>query len=288
MAVAPGHKLGQMIGSELEAAINGRLAAISQEFNLYLDRQGPRPARGRKRKVSWEDRYGNSHDLDYVLEEGGTREVKGTPRAFIETAWRRYTKHSKNKAQELQSAILPLADTYANVKPFLGVVLAGEFTVSSLDQLSSHGFSIAYCPYATVVSAFRRVGVDISSEESSSDAELESKIQAMERLNKGKMVQVHNRILRLNNQRFDTFLGSLRANLTRQVQQITIWPLSGRSHQFGSVAGAVEFIDNNDERAPTSDFVRYEIEVRFSNGDDIRGRFGDRTGAIEFLRSYAP
>ena len=45
---------------------------------------------------------GNVHDLDYVFEQGGTEATIGQPKAFIEIAWRRYTKHSRNKAQEIQ------------------------------------------------------------------------------------------------------------------------------------------------------------------------------------------
>ena len=288
MAHSPGHRLGQKIGDELEATIKGHLVALAVEFNLYLDHKGARPARGRKRKVSWEDAYGNAHDLDYVLEAGGTAEVIGTPTAFIETAWRRYTKHSRNKAQEIQSAIRPLAEKYSNFKPFLGVIVAGQFTDPSLRQLRSHGFSVAYCPYSSVIDAFKLAGVDVSSEEQSSDEELERKVKALTSLNKSKLVRVRNRIFKSNHRQFALFFRALRANLMRQVQQITIWPLSGRSHQFDSVARAVKFIDDNDENAPSSNFVRYEIEIRFSNGDDVRGRFRDKTGAAEFLRSYAP
>ena len=214
MAVAPGHKLGQLIGDELEASINTRLVSIANEFNLYLDHRGRRPARGTKRKVSWADHYGNTHDLDYVLEAGGSRDAIGTPRAFIETAWRRYTKHSRNKTQEIQSAIRPLAEKYGNVSPFLGVVLAGEFTDASLDQLRSHGFSVVHCPYGTIVNAFKRAGVDVSSDQSSSDEELQRKVDAVEKLAKHKLIQVRNGIVRLNRRRFDMFFGLLRANLT--------------------------------------------------------------------------
>ena len=79
------------------------------------------------------DSKGNTHILDYVMEEGGSEAVQGRPRAFIEIAWRRYTKHSKNKAQEIQGAITPLAETYQDSHPFLGAVLAGEFTEPSND-----------------------------------------------------------------------------------------------------------------------------------------------------------
>ena len=146
MAQSPAHRLGQIIGDQLEAALYEPLLSIAQEFGLYLDYKHSRPARGGRKKVAWTDSYGNTHDLDYVLEEGGSEKMQGCPRAFIETAWRRYTKHSRNKAQEIQGAISPLATTYQNFRPFLGVVLAGIFTEGSLDQFRSHNFNVAYCP----------------------------------------------------------------------------------------------------------------------------------------------
>ena len=89
MAESPTHKLGQIIGDEIEAAIRQPLQEVADEYGLYLDYKHARPARGGKKKVSWEDSYGNAHDLDYVLEEGGCEKTLGRPRAFIETALRR-------------------------------------------------------------------------------------------------------------------------------------------------------------------------------------------------------
>jgi hypothetical protein len=142
MAESPSHKFGQIIGDLLERMLHAPLKAIADKHDLYLDYKHPRPARGNKVKVAWRDSKGNSHDLDYVLEHGGTEAVIGTPKGFIETAWRRYTKHSRNKAQEMQGAIIPLAETYSDYNPFLGAVLAGVFTEGSLQQLRSHGFAL--------------------------------------------------------------------------------------------------------------------------------------------------
>jgi hypothetical protein len=33
---------------------------------------------------------------------------------------------------------------------------------------------------------------------------------------------------------------------------------------------------------------RYEVEVRYNNGDEVRGQFRDKSAAIEFLRGYQP
>src|SRR6266478_9530636 len=127
MAESPAHRFGQIVGEVLESAIEPLLAQFAKKHALYLDKKGERLCRPGK-KCSWLDRNGNKHDLDYVLERGGSRTNLGIPAAFIETAWRRYTKHSRNKAQEIQGAILPLVLTHHQHAPFIGVVLAGDFT----------------------------------------------------------------------------------------------------------------------------------------------------------------
>ena len=146
MAEAFGHKFGQIIGDALECSIGPCLKLFARKNHLFLDSRGPRPAR-KGNKVSWTDINGNVHDLDYVMERGGTATKIGAPVAFIECAWRRYTKHSRNKAQEIQGAIIPLFEKYKKEHPFIGVILAGEFTQGSLSQLESLGFSILHFPY---------------------------------------------------------------------------------------------------------------------------------------------
>ncbi len=105
MAEASGHKWGQFIGEFCESAIEPLLQAFAVQHGLFLDKKGIRPARPGK-KLNWMDSFGNSHDLDYVLERDGAPEKIGTPIAFFESAWRRYTKHSRNKAQEIQGPLV--------------------------------------------------------------------------------------------------------------------------------------------------------------------------------------
>lgn len=139
MAQSPAHTWGQIIGKIVEGAVIPILKDVSCNFDLYLDSIGPRRARPGK-KVTWLDQYGNRHDLDYVLERDGSETRRGTPVGFVEVAWRRYTKHSKNKAQEIQGAILPLAETYHHEAPFLGAIIAGEFTKMHSHSVIRLGF----------------------------------------------------------------------------------------------------------------------------------------------------
>jgi hypothetical protein len=175
MAGSPSHKFGQIIGDLLEAAVLPLLTGVSTKYGLYLDKKGKRSCR-KGLKCSWTDLYQNTHDLDFVLERDGTVAKRGAPIAFIEVAWRRYTKHSRNKAQEIQGAIEPLAVTYLHHAPFKGAILAGDFTDGAIEQLKSLGFNVLYFPYNTVVSAFAKAGIDALFDEDTPDKEFQHKL----------------------------------------------------------------------------------------------------------------
>src|SRR5258708_5640647 len=165
MAESLAHRWGQIIGDGFEMFVRNVLGEVAQRHGLYLDFKRPRATRGGQGKVTWHDGYGNKHDLDYVLERGGTEETLGVPIAFIESAWRRYTKHSKNKGQEIEAAVMPIAMTFSRHQPFWGGVLAGEFTRAALQKLESKGFGVLHIPYDSILAAFRELGIDASSED---------------------------------------------------------------------------------------------------------------------------
>ena len=177
MAQSPSHKLGQIIGDFLESAIYEPLRAAADRHRLYLDYKHERPARIQvKSRMEGPSRQHARPGLRSEL--GGSEEEIGSPKAFIETAWRRYTKHSRNKAQEIQGAIGPLAETYSNCIPFLGVVLAGVFTGGSLQQLRSHGFAILFYPYEVIVQVFAEAGLDVAFDEDTPDKLVQRKVNA--------------------------------------------------------------------------------------------------------------
>ncbi len=179
MAKSPSHKFGQIIGEILESTMTKYFQEFADTHDLYLDTHGERKARKGK-KVSWIDNFENKHDLDFVLERNGSENVIGTPVAFIESAWRRYTKHSRNKAQEIQGAILPLSLTHNFSAPFLGVVLAGVFTEGALTQLKSRGFKILYFKYHTIIEAFSAFGLDAKFDENTPTKDFWDKISEWE------------------------------------------------------------------------------------------------------------
>jgi hypothetical protein len=284
MAESPSHAFGQIIGDVLELALHQPLHKLAHELGLYLDYKHPRASRGGKALVSWIDGKGNSHDLDYVFEQGGTEKKIGTPKAFIETAWRRYTKHSKNKAQEIEGAVGHLRARYSEYQPALAVVLGGEFTDPSLQQLRSHGFIVLHFSYGDIIAAFAKCGVDLAYEEATSDTEMQAKLDAFKVLSDEKRKALPVELRKIGAASIEAFLVELRTALTRTIKTIRILPLySGEAIDVSSIEAAVIAIDNIDETSGGGQFARYEVDVRYSNGSEIRGTFKSKGEAKEFL-----
>lgn len=285
MATSPSHKLGQMIGNMLEDIMSPILKNIVQKHSLYLDVVGHKRPGVRGKKLTWLDSYDSAHDLDFVIESGGSDLKRGRPVAFIETAWRRYTKHSKNKAQEIQGAILPIADRYYQECPFKGAILAGVFTAPSLAQLRATGFEVLYISYESIVEAFKGVGVDISFDENTSTADLLLKVKYVESLTFDQMQTVHKEINSLNSQSIGYFIKQLELKLNKTLKRINIIPSYGNSVAFVSPKEAKEFINTYDYGYDVSDlgFVNFLINIEYLNGDTVRAEFSDKDRVINFL-----
>ena len=227
--------------------------------------------------------YGNEHDLDYVLEKDGTDKIIGRPVAFIEVAWRRYTKHSRNKAQEIQGAILPLAEKYRWSSPFLGAILAGVFTEGSLDQLKSLGFQVLYFPYETLVSAFSSEGIDVRFDEATSDRDFQRSIKEIESALPMRMMRIKKYILCTNGERVDKFIASLNDRIDRMVDRVVVIPVYGDATEFCTICDAVRFLDQYQVHEAPSHFRKYEVVIDFSNGDRVEGSFQGKEQVREFL-----
>lgn len=287
MAKSPSHQFGQIIGDVLEASFESLLQNFANENDLYLDKKGIRKTRKGK-KVSWIDLYGNRHDLDFVLERGGSNTQIGNPVAFIETAWRRYTKHSRNKAQEIQSAILPLVATHQNSAPFIGVILAGNFTNNALSQLKSRGFTVLHFPYETIIEAFSIAGINADFDEGTPDAEFAKKVKILNALSVENRTNIAIKLLELNSEIIREFIDRLKRAVTRQITLIRILPLHGAAFEWNTVEEGIEFIETYQNPEDLLPVVKYEISIVYNTGDRIDGQFADKQSALEFLQNYQP
>lgn len=295
MAESLAHRWGQIIGDVFETFVRRTLADVAKEQGLYLDFKRPRKARSGQGKVTWQDSFGNKHDLDYVLERGGTDEMLGAPVAFIESAWRRYTKHSKNKAQEIEAAVLPVALTFSRHQPFCGAVLAGEFTRNALHQLESKGFVVLHVPYQSIIAAFNELGIDASSEDGvggTTEREFRAKIAKWKAFRQSQATdRVLGKLHTLHEREIADFKQRLEASTTRQVTSVRLTVLRGHSVECVDVASAIAYLaEEETNRSLGQDHQQretFEVQIRFNTGAKIDATFPGRDEAVEFLRGFA-
>lgn len=287
MAESPSHKFGQIIGDLLEELIHPVLDEFCKERLLYLDRHGKREGVRKGKKVSWEDKYGNLHDLDFVIEKEGSSRELGRPVAFIEAAWRRYTKHSRNKAQEIQGAVLPIKEKFQWDQPFLGAVLAGEFTQGALDQLKSVGFEVLYIEYNSIINAFASVGINAKFDESTPDIEFKECVNQIDELDDTERQKLKDALIQDNKDKISNFFEALVERLDRIIDRILIFPLFGQENTFTDITSAFQFLEGYDEIYREGGFKEYEVIIRYNNGNTVNGKFNTKKAVLNFLKYVA-
>lgn len=286
MANSPAHQLGELIGDFFEFSIIRYLLPIITEKGYYLDYKHPRAARGFKREVIGIDYKGNQHKLDIVVEENGSETVNGTPKAFIEMAWRRYVKHSKNKVQEIAGAILPLIETHAKEMPFYAAVLAGEFTDNSIVQLRSQGFYVLYFNYEEICTLFDQIGICIRWDEDTSENDIERIVDEFQDLDTDELDRLREIFFATYAEQLSMLATALCNALDTTITEIVVIPIHGNAKVLASVPEAVRFVLEYDENSQAP-ILRYEISVRYSNGDEYTMKCADKTKAIQFLNQYS-
>ncbi|QHT54728.1 DNA methylase [Cellulomonas sp. H30R-01] len=287
MATAPGHLLGQIIGNVMEEALRPVLQDMASRHDLYLDSKGPRPGVRPGAKVSWEDDLGNTHDLDFVLERGGDASKAGNPAAFVEAAWRRYTKHSKAKAQEIQGAVLPVLAKWNNVKPTPAAVVAGLWSAPSLQQLRSSGFVVLHLEFATTVEVFRSAGIDIQGlGEDTPDSFWRTQCDAYANLSATQKSHLANALGAAHAGELQTFVSELERRVVRTIDHVVVTPLHGSGSRFMLVADAIAAVKGYSCGVEAAPFVRFEIRITYTNADVIQATFGSPADAVDFLDTF--
>ena len=286
MAKSPSHELGEYLGWFIENMMIFEIQPVADELGLYLDHEHLRKARNGNKKVRWFDKHQNHHDLDIVLEKDGTDEKVGSPVAFIEMAWRRYTKHSKNKAQEISDSIMSVGELNQKFKTFYSTVLAGEFTKSSITQIKSRGFKVLYFSYSDVCKAFdKAVGVNIYFDEKTPEKQLQSIYNKLKVLSDDEVGLVRSELINLCKDDFDDFIKKLKSSVERKILKIFVIPEFENRSPFFQVNDAVKFLKNLDldlEKS-NSNYAKIRIEIEFSNGDKTYGEFSSKENAIDFI-----
>jgi hypothetical protein len=72
----------------------------------------------------------------------------------------------------------------------------------------------------------------------------------------------------------------------RQISSVRVIPVNPYADDCVDVIQAIAVVEAYDESAPTGPLVKYEVIIRYDNGDKIEGQFQDRATTMEFLAAY--
>jgi hypothetical protein len=179
---------------------------------------------------------------------------------------------------------LPIAEKYDWDKPFLGVILAGVFTNGSLNQMRTSGFEVALFPYESIISAFASIGINAAFDENTPDATFQDAIDKIDVISPEIRTKLKQNLVDINQNLLDHFFTELQSTLDRQIEKIILIPLHGQQSEFMTIPDAIDFVENYiEDGLREGNFRKYEIIVRYSNGDKIDASFQNKEKAVSFL-----
>ena len=150
-------------------------------------------------------------------------------------------------------------------------------------KLRSHGFHVAYVAYGAIVQTFSDIGIDVSADEATTEANLNHKVIALERLTPDARRRLRQQMRTVCAVELGLFFDALRSSLGRRINRVILLALSRTSVQFEDVESAIRFVEGYDEATPPTGFDRYELSVRYSNGSEVQGSFPNKKDCIDFL-----
>ena len=190
---------------------------------------------------------------------------------------------------------MPVALTFSRHQPFLGAVLAGEFTRNALQQLESKGFAVLHVPYESILAAFRELGIDASSEDGvggTTEDQFREKITKWESLPQPQATgRLLTKLHALHQREVAEFNQRLEASIMRRVNSVRLTVLRGHSVECPDVESAIAYLIEEERnyrmREDGEQREAFEVQVRFNTGAKIEATFPKRAEAIAFLRSFA-
>ncbi len=266
-----GHKLGQLVGDWFEEYfVLPLLKDVASRLDLFLDcRFKKRAARGDK--IVWTDVDGNAVDFDFVLEIGGSAKELGVPIAFIESFWRRGSRHSKDKARDDSGNLLPMRETHPTAR-FLGIVAGGDFTSPARELIRNRGIDLFFVPKAKIITAFADCGLIMDYfDTTTEDAKARIADQFKSMLTSRKMAAVSRKLRsQIGRPSIAGYVDRVRAALAALPQEIYLFSCQTSAPVvFESIDKASRFLDR-----PQFDFASssesFAYEITYTDGTSFR------------------
>lgn len=277
-----GHRLGQMIGDWWETSvILPVLKEVADELDLFVDNRAIN-RECRDEKIQWKDYGGNVVDYDYVIELGGSTTALGAPVAFIESFWRRGSRHSKDKARDDTNKLLPMRETYPTAR-FLAIAACGEFTEPAREYVRSRGVELFFVSKENIVKSFSRLNLNIDYQDSLPEPDKKIIVDEFSReFTENKKEEVTKKLYEVAGKNtFTSFKSKIKSALSATPQEITVSLLKKSTPMFfDNIHKAGEFFEKASPWAPGEDsLVGCEYRVIFSDGSEFKRTTSDLADA---------
>jgi hypothetical protein len=182
----------------------------------------------------------------------------------------------------------PICEKYPLLKPFKGAVLSGQFTENAMTQLKNDGFHVLYIPFAKMVEAFRKYGLDIDCNEKTKESEFREKYSAVSKQsNKPLLEGVRQEILQQCMPEINRFVADLTSAYNKKIRSVCVLPLHGKRIETADAKSAIAYLRDYED-LPEDCLLEYvEVFITYNNGTMIHCQFKEKEEAIDFLNRIA-
>jgi hypothetical protein len=82
------------------------------------------------------------------------------------------------------------------------------------------------------------------------------------------------------------FLNGLEKAIKRRITTVIVTPLHGTKSEWKNASEAISFLASYNVQITAGPVLKYEIDIKYSNGDKISAEFESKDDAIQFLQRY--
>jgi len=118
------------------------------------------------------------------------------------------------------------------------------------------------------------------------EREFTEKIKRWERLKEAQKKLVAAGLRLQHRDDIQAFLNSLENAIKRKITVVIVIPLHGRRTECKGVDEAITFLTSYNSQILEGPVLKYEIGLRYSNGDKINAEFENKEDAIQFTARY--
>lgn len=151
--------------------------------------------------------------------------------------------------------------------------------------MESSGFFVLYFNYAEICSLFETIGISIHWEENTSEADLQRIADSLRFLDDVRRNQLFINFFAMYQKRLNELALRLCEALDTFVSDVVVVPIHGTPKTLHSIDDAINFVLQYDESSVVP-ILRYEIIVRYSNGDEYTMKCSNKSKAVQFLNQY--